>query len=486
MAQQHSRAAAGRVRRPTYGATRLVAITDHGHQAIIVRVHCTMGGSSDTPTASAATTADQDLSEATASLARRVISRITGGTTSTTTCSSAPASARSQSASAFASSGTYVRRAHHAGSWYSSNAEHLDATLGRYLSDAEGKSSAKSGTRAIGGSDEVPRVPRAIISPHAGFDYSGPAAAHAYLALKEALMAAATHHCSGAAHTDFTIVVLHPSHHVYLSGGAVSGATELQTPLGNLLVDGNLRSQLLHSGKFSIMERHVDEAEHSGEMQYPYIAKVINDALGEGSTKSLHVRVLPIMIGATSTSQEQKFGLLLAPYLAQPNIFTVVSSDFCHWGKRFSYYPHLSTNPDDGTPFNQIADYIEWLDRKGMNGIEMQDPGAFATYLREHSNTICGRHPIAVWLHSVATNGQDGIEKVNVMFVDYDQSSRVATVDESSVSCKSSRVESSRCIVPLHCLTPLFNLFCCFFSPHRCECSSSADIGRLYRSKVAI
>lgn len=447
-----------------------------------------MGGSSDTPTASAATTADQDLSEATASLARRVISRITGGTTSTTTCSSAPASARSQSASAFASSGTYVRRAHHAGSWYSSNAEHLDATLGRYLSDAEGKSSAKSGTRAIGGSDEVPRVPRAIISPHAGFDYSGPAAAHAYLALKEALMAAATHHCSGAAHKDFTIVVLHPSHHVYLSGGAVSGATELQTPLGNLLVDGNLRSQLLHSGKFSIMERHVDEAEHSGEMQYPYIAKVINDALGEGSAKSLHVRVLPIMIGATSTSQEQKFGLLLAPYLAQPNIFTVVSSDFCHWGKRFSYYPHLSTNPDDGTPFNQIADYIEWLDRKGMNGIEMQDPGAFATYLREHSNTICGRHPIAVWLHSVATNGQDGIEKVNVMFVDYDQSSRVATVDESSVSCKSSRVvvSSSRCIVPLHCLTPLFNLFCCFFSPHRCECSSSADIGRLYRSKVAI
>lgn len=376
-----------------------------------------MGGSSNTPTASAAATADQDSSAVPASLARRVISRITGGSGG-----SAPASAGTYE--------YYVRRAHHAGSWYSSNAARLDATLGRYLLDAEGELSAISAT--IGGSNGVPR---AIISPHAGFDYSGPAAAYSYLALKEALMAgAATHHRSGGSCKAFTIVALHPSHHVYLSGGAISGATELQTPLGNLLVDDNLRNQLLKTGEFSLMEQHVDEAEHSGEMQYPYIAKIINDTLGVGSAKSLHVRVLPIMIGATSNSHEQRFGGLLAPYLAQPNVFTVVSSDFCHWGKRFSYYPHHSTNPDDDTPFNQIADYIEWLDRKGMTNIEMQSPGAFATYLREHSNTICGRHPIAVWLQSVAANGQNGTEKVNVAFVKYDQSSRVLTVDESSVS----------------------------------------------------
>ena len=368
-----------------------------------------MGGSSNTTTAPAATTADQD-SSATASLAQRIITRITGGSTGGGNTNAPP------------NSGTYVRRAHHAGSWYSSNTKQLNTTLGRYLSDAEEDLSKNPPVPGGNG------TPRGIISPHAGYDYSGPSAAFSYLALKEFLTATASAQ-------DITVVVLHPSHHVYLPGAAVSGATVIQTPLGNLCVDDNLRQALVKTGKFSTMEQHVDEAEHSGEMQYPYIAKVISDVLGGGDcSTSFHVKVLPIMIGATSSSQEQKFGRILAPFLAQPHVFTVVSSDFCHWGKRFSYYPHLSTNPDDGSPFNQIADYIEWLDRKGMTKIEMQNPGAFATYLKEHSNTICGRHPIAVWLESVAANGQSGSERVNVTFVKYDQSSRVSTVDESSVS----------------------------------------------------
>ena len=380
----------------------------------------TDGMSSNTTTDPAATTEDQD-SSATASLARRVITRITGG---------GIGGGGSSSGNNNAESGTYVRRAHHAGSWYSSNTKQLNTTLGRYLSDAE--EDLSNNPPVPGGNG----MPRGIISPHAGYDYSGPSAAFSYLALTEFLTAkVSAHHHPAGTQQDITVVVLHPSHHVYLSGAAVSGATVIRTPLGNLCVDDNVRQSLVKTGKFSTMEQHVDEAEHSGEMQYPYIAKVINDVLGGGDcSTSFHVKVLPIMIGATSTSQEQKFGRILAPFLAQPHVFTVVSSDFCHWGKRFSYYPHLSSNPDDGSPFNQIADYIEWLDRKGMTKIEMQNPGAFATYLKEHSNTICGRHPIAVWLESVAANKQSGFERVNVAFVKYDQSSRVSTVDESSVS----------------------------------------------------
>jgi AmmeMemoRadiSam system protein B len=57
-------------------------------------------------------------------------------------------------------------------------------------------------------------VPRASISPHAGFQYSGPCAAYSFLALKEALSSNPSLR---------TVVVLHPSHHVYLDGCAVSG-----------------------------------------------------------------------------------------------------------------------------------------------------------------------------------------------------------------------------------------------------------------------
>ena len=42
---------------------------------------------------------------------------------------------------------------------------------------------------------------------------------------------------------------------------------------------------------------------------------------------------------------------------------------------------------------------IEALDRMGMEIIETGDPDAFKNYLLEYDNTICGRHPISVFLH---------------------------------------------------------------------------------------
>jgi len=324
----------------------------------------------------------------------------------------------------------YARRAHHAGSWYDSNPSGLNAELSGYLRDAEADGGAGGGGGGGG-------RPRATISPHAGFRYSGPTAAYAYLALREALMLPAGH---GARPS--TVVVLHPSHHVRLDGCAISGASVLETPIADLVVDSDLRSELLATGEFLTMDRHVDEAEHSGEMQYPYIAKAIADAAaianrgsggGRGGSKAANAecRVLPIMVGALGTSAERRYGRMLAPYLSRPGVFTVISSDFCHWGRRFGYVPY-----GDGSTQKHadVSDYIEWLDRRGMEHVESQRPGAFADYLRTYSNTICGRHPIGVWLHALAASREAGTEAVDVRFVRYAQSGKVRSMDESSVS----------------------------------------------------
>jgi hypothetical protein len=103
----------------------------------------------------------------------------------------------------------YSRKAKHAGSWYESSPSALNATLSSYLTDAREASDDERGTRPDRDS------PRAIISPHAGFSYSGPTAAYAYMALGEALSTSSIK----------SIVVLHPSHHVRLNGCAVSGET---------------------------------------------------------------------------------------------------------------------------------------------------------------------------------------------------------------------------------------------------------------------
>lgn len=94
-------------------------------------------------------------------------------------------------------------------------------------------------------------------------------------------------------------------------------------------VDVNLRERLLSTKKFGLMEQGVDEKEHSGELQYPYIQKIINDA-NTSSEKQYDIKVLPIMVGSIGTSKEESFGKLLAPYLSDRGVFTVISSDFCH------------------------------------------------------------------------------------------------------------------------------------------------------------
>ena len=62
--------------------------------------------------------------------------------------------------------------------------------------------------------------------------------------------------------------------------------------------------------------------------------------------------------------------------------------------------------------------------------IEMQRPGAFADYLREYSNTICCRHPISVWLHSVC----ESVLAHDIRFVKYAQSEKARTTRDNSVS----------------------------------------------------
>lgn len=34
---------------------------------------------------------------------------------------------------------------------------------------------------------------------------------------------------------------------------------------------------------------------------------------------------------------EARYGALLSPYLEDPSNLFIISSDFCHWGRRFSY-----------------------------------------------------------------------------------------------------------------------------------------------------
>ena len=112
-----------------------------------------------------------------------------------------------------------TRRASHANSWYSGNGQQLDRELTTWLA----------------ATTQISTPARAVICPHAGYSYSGATAAHSFRQIDP--------------NTVKTIFILGPSHHVRLSGCAVSQCTSYQTPLGDLTIDREITNELMETGQ---------------------------------------------------------------------------------------------------------------------------------------------------------------------------------------------------------------------------------------------
>ncbi|KAF0520890.1 UPF0103-domain-containing protein [Gigaspora margarita] len=327
------------------------------------------------------------------------------------------------------------RKAYHAGSWYTDNGPRLNKELSQWLENVP-----------VSTEDSVPiPVPgaRAIIAPHAGYSYSGQAAAFAYKCIDPAFVA--------------RVFILGPSHHVYLTKCAISKCTEYETPLGKLTLDIEVINELRKTGHFDEMSHNVDEEEHSIEMHLPYVYKILESKIDS-------IKIVPIMVGSLSESKEALYGKIFSSYLSDPSNLFVISSDFCHWGQRFcyTYYsdsPNTSINLSrkSNTPLSiPIYKSIENLDREGMSIIESMNHKEFHSYLSKTKNTICGRYPIGVLLSTIdalqssqessaAESGERpkltfDTTKPRIRFVHYSQSSQVTRGDDSSVSYASAYV----------------------------------------------
>lgn len=106
----------------------------------------------------------------------------------------------------------------------------------------------------------------------------------------------------------------------YQSTQSVSVLQALQNSANGLGVETLRQSDL-----FTIFPPAADEEEHGIEMHLPFLYQAAKEA-GHGIPK-----IVPIVVGSTSTASEKKLGELLAPYLQEEENTLVVSTDFCHW-----------------------------------------------------------------------------------------------------------------------------------------------------------
>ena len=332
---------------------------------------------------------------------------------------------------------------------------------------------------------------------HAGYSYSGPCAAFAYKALDLSKAYAYLESISHIMVTDTEgiskrIFLLGPSHHHGLPNIALSKFTSYSTPLSpdplpldtELIED--LHKQTSENSRntiFSTMSSSVDEAEHSLELHLPYIHRLLQRQYPDRPTSS-YPPLVPMLVGYTSSSTENTFGNLLAPYLSNPENAFIVSSDFCHWGLRFSYTyyvpdapplglalplshaqlpqpgPHMTASEasdvveavSGGRPLRSrdnltqtglaIHESISACDMACMAAIASGQAHIFRESLRITGNTVCGRHPIGVIMAALQAAGvvdegsgaELGAQKGKFNFIRYERSSDVFVVSDSSVS----------------------------------------------------
>lgn len=133
-----------------------------------------------------------------------------------------------------------VRDATHAGSWYEGTATELRRRLGGWMRAV----SADEGVDALG-----------IVSPHAGYMYSGEVAASVYDAVK----------------IPQTALILNPNHRGMGAAFALYPDGEWETPLGSVPIDSEFNRLLLKNCDLVEEDERAHAYEHSGELQVPFL-----------------------------------------------------------------------------------------------------------------------------------------------------------------------------------------------------------------------
>jgi AmmeMemoRadiSam system protein B len=115
------------------------------------------------------------------------------------------------------------------------------------------------------------------------------------------------------------VFILGPSHHAHLSKCSISPFDTLETPLGELLVDSTVRSELLATNCFTLAAPDIDTEEHSIEMHLPFLAQAMAGVAPGSFT------VIPIIIDGFPPAELTRAAQELCKYTEDPGTLFIVS-----------------------------------------------------------------------------------------------------------------------------------------------------------------
>jgi MEMO1 family protein len=186
---------------------------------------------------------------------------------------------------------SYIRPAQVAGHFYASNPDKLRKDINLLLDVTKPK-------------EKIERV-FGIVSPHAGYVYSGKTAAHAYNLLV------------GKKYK--RVFVISPSHSEYFPGICVFEGDAYETPLGLIKVDKEFREKVLTDDGIIFMGYEGHRREHALEVQLPFLQTVLKD-----------FKIVPVVMGDQSKRSVDALANKLAE-VSDDETLVVASSDLSHF-----------------------------------------------------------------------------------------------------------------------------------------------------------
>ncbi len=244
-----------------------------------------------------------------------------------------------------------IRKSRYTGQFYPGDATELASLVTSYISSP----------RTVSPTEDV----LGVISPHAGYVYSGPCAGYSYHAL-------ANKHFS-------TAVIIAPSHHSAGFSWSVGDFSAYDTPLGRMQVNRSDVATLL-AMPGSVFNRQVHEIEHALEVQLPFLQILRPQA-----------SIVPILLGnQTPGNSEELANLLWQQYQnrLQDTVF-IVSSDASHY---------------------HDASMAEKIDGRTARLIEDGDIGNLGHFMMTRELEACGFGGILTLMHLAQKSGYNGIK----------------------------------------------------------------------------
>jgi AmmeMemoRadiSam system protein B len=201
----------------------------------------------------------------------------------------------------------------------------------------------------------------AVVSPHAGYVYSGPVAAHSYL------------HVSSMRSPDL-IVVVAPNHYGVGSGVSTFKEGYWETPLGSMRVDEGASRRLVELCDLVSADPEAHRLEHSLEVQLPFLQKLYGDS----------VPLLPISLLFQDIDTSAAVARAIVRVIQGRRAVLVASSDLTH------YEPAPAAREKDTALLRQVL---------------KMDTEGFYSALERLGVTACGYGAIATVMQAAAALG---------------------------------------------------------------------------------